>query len=50
MMLDDQLFGAFMLADQLDLSIEEMFAMPYKHALAWDAAMQRKAVESRSGR
>lgn len=47
MMLDDSLFGLFMLSEQLGQPIEETLAMPFKHALAWDVAMQRKAVETK---
>jgi hypothetical protein len=50
MMLDDQLFGLMMVARERGIGIDEALAMPYKHVLAWDVALQRRAVESRNRR
>ncbi len=47
MMLDDELFTAFMVAEKLGTGFEDILAMPYKHVLAWDVAFQRKQVETR---
>jgi len=44
-MLDDGLYGAVALAGRLGLSIDQMMAMPYKHALLWDVAFQRAAAQ-----
>lgn len=45
-MLDDALYGAVALAGRLGLTLEQVMAMPYKHALLWDVAFQRANVEN----
>ncbi len=47
MMLDDELYAAFMIAEKRGVDFTEVLGSPYKHVLAWDVAFQRKQVESR---
>ena len=48
MMLDDDLFTVFMIAEKRGVDFTDVLAMPYKHVLAWDIAYQRKQVETRN--